>query len=154
MSNRKPLDISQLYDELKKLGGTYSFGVDIVQFGAINETYGYAAGDIVIAEAFHRLERELSEDMLLFRTGGDEFAVVTRFHDLADAEALAHRIAAHNGATVKTAEHEIALSLRLGISQIPCETLNYQDALAILYSAVDEARRTDGGVAVYITPGS
>jgi AraC family transcriptional regulator len=150
MSIRKPIDISELYDELKKLGGTYALGVDIVNFMQTNNKYGYAAGDIVIAEAFVRIERELSDNMLLFRTGGDEFAVVTAYDNVADTEVLARKITAQNGAVVNAGEQKIPLSLHVGISQIPKGALSYQKALAILGSAVNEARKSPDRVAVYV----
>jgi len=149
MSKRKPVDISELYDELKKLSGTYALGIDIVHFDSVNKKYGYAAGDIVIAEAFARIERELSDNMLLFRTGGDEFAVVTAYSNESDAKSLARKISTKNGGVVKTGEHEIPLSLHIGISKIPDGTLSYQNALSILASAVNEARKAPDRIAVY-----
>ena len=150
MSIRKPLDVSELYDELKKLGGTYALGVDIVNFMQTNRKYGYATGDIVIAEAFARIECEISDNMLLFRTGGDEFAIVTAYKNVSDAEVLARRITAQNSTAVKVGEHEIPLSLHIGISQIPEKALSYQKALDILGSAVNEARKSPDRVAVYV----
>ena len=149
MSKRKPMDISELYDELRKLIGAYALCVDIVDFARINTDYGYAAGDIVIAEAFARVERELSEQMLLFRTGGDEFAVVTALESADEAQALARKITASNGVKVKAGENEIPLSLRVGISQIPTETLSYKKALAILEDSVNQAREARDFIAVY-----
>ena len=154
MSIRKPVDISELYDELKKLDGTYALGIDIVHFDSINKRYGYASGDIVIAEAFARIESKLSDNMLLFRTGGDEFAVVTAYHDEADAETLARKISSQNGNVVKTGEHEIPLSLHIGISKIPAGALSYEKALSILGSAVNEARKAPDRVAVYAEDGT
>ena len=150
MSERKPLDVSELYDELKKLGGTYALSIDIINFTKINDDYGYAAGDIVIAEAFARIERELDSRMLLFRTGGDEFVVVTALESTTEAEALAQKIVAHNGIAVKAAELEIPLSLRVGISQIPGSALSYQRTLEILSKSVSQARSNVGNVAVYV----
>lgn len=148
MSVRKPVDVSELYDELKKLGGAYALSVDLANLMKVNEDFGYAAGDIVIAEAFARIERELSDDMLLFRTGGDEFAVVTAYRDVSEAEALARKITDQNGAEVKAGDYSIPLSLRIGICQVPEKSLNYQQALATLAEAVDEARKAPDYVAV------
>jgi len=148
MSARRPLDISELYDTLKKLGGTYAFSIDIVHFEQVNKKYGYAAGDAVIAEAFARIERALSDDMLLFRTGGDEFAVVTAYTGVADAEALARGITAQNGTVVKAVDSEIPLSLRIGISRIPEKSLNYQSALTILSESVEKARAKPDHIAI------
>ena len=38
MATGKPVDVSELYDELKKLAGTYVLGVDIRAFAEINDT--------------------------------------------------------------------------------------------------------------------
>ena len=149
MSIRKPLDVSEMYDELKRLGGRYALSIDIMRFDQVNKDYGYAAGDIVIAEAFARIERELTNDILLFRTGGDEFAVVTSYEAVSEAEALARKITKQNGTEVLAGEHKIPLSLHVGISQIPVTTLNYQKALDILCNAVNQARKTSDHVAVY-----
>lgn len=150
MNSRKPLDISELYDELKKLESTYAFSIDIVNFMNVNEKFGYAAGDIVIAESFARIERELDDKMLLFRIGGDEFAVVTALESLNDAEALAGKIVSQNGVAVKAMEHEIPLSLRIGISRISGKSLSYQKSLEMLSKSVAKARTKNGHIAVYI----
>jgi len=148
--NRKPLDISELYDELKKLGGTYALSIDIVNFTEVNEKYGYAAGDIAIAESFARIEREIDNRMLLFRTGGDEFAVITTLESTADAEALARKITAQNNKPINAVKCEIPLSLRVGVSRIPKKVLNYQKSLEILSKSVAQARSDGNDVAVYV----
>lgn len=149
MSARKPLDVSGLYDELKKLGGSYVLSADIMDFAQINEDFGRSAGDLVIAEAFARLEREINENMLLFRTGGDEFAAVTGFASELDAERLAKEIVGRNGETVKFGAHNIPISLRIGISRVPEGTLNYNKALDIMSASVDKARLEQRDIAVY-----
>ena len=149
MATRKSFDVSELYDELKKLGGSYVLSIDIISFARVNDEYGYAAGDKVIAEAFARLEGELDENMLLFRIGGDEFAIVTAYKSLAEAEALAKKIVSDNGTAVKAGEHDIPLSLRIGISKIPSGSLTYQEALQILSDSVAQAREINGYVAIY-----
>jgi len=150
MNSRKPLDVSGLYDELKKLGGTYALGIDIVGFMKINDDYGYAAGDIVIAESFARIERELDEPMILFRIGGDEFAVVTTLESVTDADVLARKITDQNGVTIKAGGHDIPISLRVGITQIPRKSLNYHKSLEILNKSVAQARINNDYVAVYV----
>lgn len=150
MSARKPLDVSELYDELKKLGGTYALSIDIINFMKVNDVYGYAAGDIVIAESFARIERELDDEMFLFRIGGDEFAVLTTLKSVEDAVALARKITAHNGVAVKAAEQNIPLALRVGINRITNKPLSYQKALEVLGKSVDQARNNNDPIAVYV----
>jgi len=146
---RKSVDISELYDELKRRSGAYVLSIDVIHFAQINADYGYAAGDAAIAEVFARLDRETGADMLLFRIGGDEFAIVTSYDSAADAEALARRIVAKNGEAFGCNDCEIPLSLRVGISRMHEGSMNYQIALSVLYEAIDEARDASDHVAVY-----
>lgn len=141
MSNRRKVDISQLYDELKKLGGTYVLCADICHLKPINDTYGYSAGDLVIAETARRIDAAIADDMLLFRIGRDEFAVVTGLHSAADAEILAAKITKSNGSPVTYDGQEISLSMRIGISKIPGGTLSYKEALDNMLDAVDKVKK-------------
>ncbi len=143
MQMRKPVDISELYDVLKGLGGTYVLGADIRNFDAVNRDYGYAAGDLVIAGAFARLEQALAPDMMLFRVGGDEFAIVTGSAVRADAEALAQRIALLDGQCVPTEAGDIPLTLWQGISQVPEESLSYERALALVSQSIAQAKEAE-----------
>jgi AraC family transcriptional regulator len=149
MSERKPVDISELYDELKKRAGVYVLSVDISAFEKINNSYGHAAGDAVLAEAFARLERETDADMLLFRIGGDEFAVITSYTVLSDAERLAGNITALNGQTVRAEGNDIPLTFSIGICRMCGESLSYDKVLPVMADAVGKAKAADGRVAVY-----
>jgi AraC family transcriptional regulator len=148
MSRSKPMDISVLYDELRKLGGTFVLSTDLINFMSVNDIYGHAAGDAVLAEAFARIERELPDDMLLFRTGGDEFAVITKLYDATEAEAIAHNITKHNGEPVTFGAHNIPLSIRIGISRIPERSFSYRKALDIMEMAVSKAREASDDIAL------
>ena len=150
MKKRKPIFIGDLYDEIKKLGGSYVLSLDMIHMMHINDEYGSAAGDLAIAEAFARLERETCDDMLAFRIGGDEFAVVTGYKSLDDAEALARRITSRNGETFSFGDKEIPVSLRVGISRLPEGKLNYKDTLKIMYDAIGKAVEAENHIGVYI----
>ena len=150
MFKRTPIDISRLYDELKKISGTFILSIDIKSFDQVNKNHGYAAGDIAIAEAFRRIESKISADMLLFRTGGDEFAVVTRCVNIDEVQVLAQKITAHNGEAVRVDEADIPISLWVGISQIPGGPLSYRETLEVMSDAVNCARKTDDGISVFV----
>ncbi len=47
--------------------------IDLDGFKPINDTYGHAVGDFVLAEAARRLKSGLGDGLFLGRTGGDEF---------------------------------------------------------------------------------
>ena len=50
--------------------------LDLDRFKKINDTYGHAAGDVVLRTTGKRLRETLRESDLVARLGGDEFAVI------------------------------------------------------------------------------
>jgi two-component system cell cycle response regulator len=74
-----------------------SFGVlmlDIDYFKKVNDTYGHAAGDIVLKEFAHRLSRHMRNFDLVSRIGGEEFLAVLPDVDLQMARMVAERLCA------------------------------------------------------------
>jgi len=141
MSNQRKVNITQLYDELKKLGGTYVLCADICSLEFTNDTYGYAAGDLIIAETARRIDAALSGEMLMFRIGRDEFAVVSRYSSVIDAEGLAQKITKLNGNTITYDGKEIPLSMRIGISKIPEGGLSYKETLDKMLDTIDKIKQ-------------
>ena len=60
--------------------------LDIDRFKAVNDTYGHAVGDVVLAGVAERIEGALRTGSVAARWGGEEFAVLVR--DVADDAAL------------------------------------------------------------------
>ena len=141
MSVRRKVDITELYDELKKLGGTYVLCADICNLKQTNDTYGYTAGDLIIAEAARRIDSALSDNMLMFRIGRDEFVVLTGYDSLADAEALAREITALNGNHVSYDGKEIPLSMRIGISKVPGGGISYKETFDKMHDTIDKVKQ-------------
>lgn len=135
MPGRRRVDIGELYDVLKDLRDTYVLCVDVRHLAEINAEYGVAAGDLVIAEAAARIDRETEPEMLMFRVGGDEFAVVTGYTEKSKVEQLRKRIAARNGEMILAEGHEIPVATRFGICKIPEGNLRYNE----LYKAINKA---------------
>src|SRR3546814_17702792 len=50
--------------------------IDLDYFKQVNDTYGHAAGDIVLCRVADILERTVRRTDLVARTGGDEFKIV------------------------------------------------------------------------------
>jgi diguanylate cyclase (GGDEF)-like protein len=66
--------------------------LDLDHFAAINERFGEATGDLVLAESALVLKLALREGDFVARLGGDEFGVVLPDCDLAPARRLAERL--------------------------------------------------------------
>lgn len=68
------------------------FLVDIDGFKTVNDAYGHAAGDLVLAETSRRLEAACRQSDVVARWGGEEFLVLARFTERTQAAAQAERL--------------------------------------------------------------
>lgn len=68
--------------------------IDIDDFKSVNDTYGHAAGDQVLEQMRERLQTVFRESDYLIRWGGEEFLVVARGANRADAETVSERVRA------------------------------------------------------------
>lgn len=66
--------------------------VDVDHFKGVNDTYGHAVGDRVLAAVARVLSRAVRDDDMVARTGGDEFVLALRASP--DISAVEHRASA------------------------------------------------------------
>lgn len=128
-------DISELYDYIKSKQGTYILSFDTARLMEINDTFGHEAGDKVILECLHRIDRECADGMIMFRIGGDEFVMLTGLSDKAAVSGLAHRILSHNGETVEHNGVDIPVNMRAGAVMLKTGKLSYSELFTELVSA-------------------
>ena len=107
-------DLNELYDKLKDKKGTYIVCFDIKNLMPINNI-SRALGDEVIKACVRRIDAALKPDMLAFRIGGDEFAVVTGTDDNTIAQQMEHAVTAGNDEIVTLGEDTAIAYLHSGI---------------------------------------
>jgi diguanylate cyclase (GGDEF)-like protein len=66
--------------------------VDADLFKEVNDVYGHAAGDEMLAEMTRRIQSAIRMSDVLVRWGGEEFLVVSRYTERGEATTLASRI--------------------------------------------------------------
>ena len=66
--------------------------VDLDDFKEVNDRYGHNAGDNVLLEVTNRIASVIRSSDILVRWGGDEFLIVSRYTNRADAAIFASRI--------------------------------------------------------------
>lgn len=144
---RRQTDITELFEALKEKADTYVLCFDIVGLMAINDI-GLAAGDLAIGECFRRIDEAAADDMLVFRIGGDEFAMVTGYPDEADVEKVARAVLSQNGKPIMFGGGEIPISMRAGAVKIDSGNLRY----AQLYDALNKSvnRETADGYVHFV----
>ena len=122
----KKVDISELYDVIKSKPDTYILSFDVVGLMAINEI-GREAGDRAILECLRRIDEASTEEMLLFRIGGDEFALVTGLTDSEEVRELGNRILRSNGNHIHALGRDIPVSMRIGAVKFNKSNLRYSE---------------------------
>jgi diguanylate cyclase (GGDEF)-like protein len=67
--------------------------MDLADFKSVNDTYGHAAGDVVVRMVAHRLKAGTREEDTVSRHGGDEFTyLVNQIHDYGDIGRIAEKL--------------------------------------------------------------
>lgn len=79
--NRRKLDscMEKLIKKAKEQNDSFCVLMfDIDDFKKINDTYGHACGDVILKHAATTISRNIKEEDLAFRWGGEEFLVVVK----------------------------------------------------------------------------
>jgi diguanylate cyclase (GGDEF)-like protein len=117
---------------------------DIDHFKDINDRHGHAAGDAVLAGVARLLRDALREADIAVRWGGEEFLLVLKGCDLAEAERIAEILRRRVAASPVTADGlRIPVTISIGVTQYdgvepPDQTVNRADAA--MYRAKQEGR--------------
>lgn len=94
--------------------------IDLDHFKAVNDTYGHALGDQVLAEAAQRIESAIPAGSMVARLGGDEFAVMLEnLTDPSQAMAVAEAIAAAMDEPVIVSGQHLPLGASVGVALAP-----------------------------------
>lgn len=136
---RRRVDISEFYDVLKSMKDTWVICFDVVGLMPINQI-SHELGDRAILEAAARIDKIADESMLLFRIGGDEFALVTGLEDKGEVTALADKILAMNGESITHKDNSVPLSVRAGATKLEAGNLRYHELYTKLQKINDEMR--------------
>jgi diguanylate cyclase (GGDEF)-like protein len=150
LANRRALHAA--LSETLHAGGAMSLVlVDPDDFKAVNDTYGHAAGDVVLREVAARLaDVAADEGALAARLGGDEFAVLTGQQDPARLRGLARRVRAAAGKPVRVSAARVRVGASVGTTtraprdEAPTDLLTRADLA--MYLTKTTRRRAGGRV--------
>lgn len=135
MKTCKNVDISELYDFFTERKNCYFVCCDIKHMVPINEI-AHAAGDLAILESMKRMEEAAGPEDVVFRIGGDEFALLTASEDIKYAELLAEQIQKRNGETFSYEGKDIPLELYAGIMKMEGPVVNYEELYTELHQTI------------------
>lgn len=89
---------------------------DVDRFKRINDTYGHAAGDVVLRSVAHTCRMALRPADLIGRTGGEEFLIVLHDASVNQAREIAERLrAAVESLDFSTIDEGLQITISLGV---------------------------------------
>ncbi len=139
MRSGMKFDISELYDFFKSRKNCYFVCCDIKYMIRVNDI-AYKAGDLAILETLQRMSNAAGEDDIVFRIGGDEFALLTASEDEEYAKEIARNILFHNGECVDYEGQKIPLDLYCTVVRLGEGTICYSELFTSLRTALQEAK--------------
>jgi diguanylate cyclase (GGDEF)-like protein len=117
--------------------------LDVDRFKAINDEFGHAAGDDVLARVADLLRRRVRSTDFVARLGGDEFAVLLPRADETQSLALAQAVLAkvREEAAVLLGGHSTPVTVSIGVSCFGQDLeLGSEQVLRIADTAMYEAK--------------
>ncbi|MDA5498843.1 diguanylate cyclase domain-containing protein [Yersinia aleksiciae] len=123
------------------------------RFKEINDSYGHAAGDVVLTTIADRIRALLRETDLVARLGGDEFAVLLApIHETDDVLIIANNIIESMSQPIILVDgSEITTSLSIGIAIYPDHAQSPEELLQRADEAMYQAKKnfqSSGGRAI------
>ncbi|WLS02487.1 GGDEF domain-containing protein [Shinella oryzae] len=94
LANRRAFDdkLSAIYNSTMAHNVTGLILADIDHFKKINDTYGHPVGDKILASVGSVIRANVRKDILVARTGGEEFAMVIEGNNEEEVIAIAERV--------------------------------------------------------------
>jgi len=112
---------------------------DIDLFKRINDVHGHDHGDVVLRETAEVLMRESRAGDLVYRLGGEEFAVVLPAGSLEDAAAVAERLRA---AVARRRPGDLDVTMSAGVSVGVGDQTQWETLYRLADAALLEAKRS------------
>lgn len=107
--------------------------VDLDAFKAVNDSYSHAIGDRLLVKVAQRIRRELGENDVASRIGGDEFTVLLGgMRTREQAAQFASRLLLSLSEPMLIGDYEIVMSASIGIAGYP---LDGSDAVTLIANA-------------------
>jgi len=157
---REKLETMAMYDTLTGLGNRnlfdielpravaiayrkqHSFGLllmDLDRFKAVNDLYGHAAGDAVLAAVGGRLRKLTRASDACFRIGGDEFTAI--LDPGSDGSIVAQRIRAAMAEPIGFGPESLSVGISIGLATYPTDSTDPRDLLRVVDAAMYDAKR-------------
>jgi diguanylate cyclase (GGDEF)-like protein/PAS domain S-box-containing protein len=115
--------------------------IDIDHFKRVNDTYGHAAGDLVLATVAAECQAHVRSGDMMARFGGEEFAFLLIEGAAAQVHNVVERLRAAIAATkIATIKGEVWVTASFGLATVDPDTQDLETALRLADEALYEAK--------------
>lgn len=116
--------------------------IDLDRFKFVNDTLGHSYGDLLLQQASQRLKKQIANEHILARMGGDEFVCILQdLQNETEAEHIAQMIISDFSKPFVLHEIEIHISASIGISLFPFDGDDEEVLLTNADSAMYRAKK-------------
>ncbi|PIE35572.1 hypothetical protein CSA56_03575 [candidate division KSB3 bacterium] len=142
--NRRHMEASLSREARRAQRHNTSLGImmlDVDHFKVFNDTYGHAAGDIVLRELGGLLRRHTRAEDIACRYGGEEFLLILPEASLLDTRQRAEelRIMAKE-LQIRYQENILSITISLGVAALPRHGINARDIIHAADKALYRAK--------------
>ena len=128
--------------------------MDIDGFKGVNDSYGHEVGDMLLRDVAERLAKNVRQSDTVARIGGDEFVIILeRVHKVAEADVVADKVRRALAAPFALRNHEINVTVSIGISFYPENGADADTLLRAADYAMYLAKREGGNRHLTCLPG-
>jgi diguanylate cyclase (GGDEF)-like protein/PAS domain S-box-containing protein len=126
--------------------------LDLDGFKFVNDTFGHACGDVLLARVAQRLTGTVPPETLVSRLGGDEFAILLACEDIADAVLLGERLIETLSAPYTLDGVQVEIGVSVGLARAPHDAQTPEGLLGKADLALYRAKATGRGKVSVFAP--
>jgi diguanylate cyclase (GGDEF)-like protein len=117
--------------------------IDLDHFKNINDSYGHAAGDLILSSSARHIASRLREPDMFCRYGGEEFVILLPGTDQDGAVILAEELRAGlAGLDLKHGDERLSLTASFGVAEIHAQCATLDTLLSLADQALYEAKES------------